>query len=168
MWRRNGFTLAEIAVVVGILSLVFATALPHFIKMMMVGNEEATVEAMRAVLLSCESYQANTQSGYPVSLGQMVNARPPYLDARFNGAASRWGLKGYRWFYRGVPSSVTVSTAMGMGTYRTAGSLILTADPLVRGLTGRRAFYADQTGEIRYNTQGPAGPKDEVLEKAEK
>jgi len=168
MWRRRGFTLAELAVVVGIIALVFATALPHFVKMMMVGNEEAAIEAMRAVLQSCEGYQANTQSGYPVSLGQLVNARPPYLDARFNLVASRWGLKGYRWFYRGVPSSLTVSTVMGMGTYRTAGSLILTADPVVRGLTGQRSFYADQTGEIRYNTQGPAGPNNEVLEQAEK
>ena len=168
MWRRRGFTLAELAVVVGILALVFATALPHFIKMYMVGNEEATIEGMRAVLLSCEGYQANTQSGYPVSLGQLVNARPPYLDARFNQVAGRGGWKGYRWFYRGIPSQFTVPTALGMGTYRTAGSLILTADPMVRGLTGQRSFYADQTGEIRFNTQGLAGPKDQVLEQAEK
>jgi hypothetical protein len=40
----------------------------------------------------------------------------------------------------------------------------LNADPVTRGTTGRRSFYADQAGVIYYNQSAPASPTDLALQ----
>lgn len=151
--RKRGFTLVEITVALAVLLVVLAIALPNFMKMYMVANEEAVAEAMRAVLQACEDFQVNTARGFPDSLAQLTNANPPYLSDRFRQVAlGTW--QGYQWTYWNPPGP-----AVGA-----ADVFILTANPVQRGITGQRGFFADERGEIRFNVYGRASRNDPPLE----
>lgn len=161
---RRGFTLVEVTVTIAVLAIILAIALPNLMKMMMVANEEAVVEAMRAVALACDSYQSNTGMGYPDTLAQLLGANPPYLDARFAPITRRTPWRGYQWVYVSPQGGVAVATVGGVLAYPSRDALTLRADPVQRGVTGQRSFFMDQSGTVRVNTRGVAGPNDPVAD----
>jgi len=48
------------------------------------------------------------------------------------------------------------AAAKGCTAPGAADGFIVNADPVTRGSTGQRSFMVDQTGVIRYETNGPA------------
>ena len=164
----HGFTLVELAVTATILSVVLAIALPGFLKMRMAANEEAVQEGVRAVVQACGHYRMQgTQGGageFPPDLQALTGANPPYLDARFSGLGFGNAWHGYRWTYAPGPQR---QQAVGNLRFQFRDTYTLRADPVRRGEDGQRSFYADQTGVIRFNTRGPAGPNDTAVEQAE-
>lgn len=163
--NRKGFTLVEIAVSIGVILVVMAMAMPHLLKMYMVGNEAAVVQAVRSVVQALESYRVRESRGnlkgvYPALLTELTVVRrgvPAYLDSRFRGVARPFGeWKGYRFNYRASSQSQTV----GNITYTVGTGYFLRAEPIRRGITGQSSFFVDQTGVVRFNTQGPAGAGD--------
>ena len=164
--RRRGFTLIEISVVVAVIAVVVAIALPNFLRIRMVSNETSVIEAMRAVHLSCESQrsQGTTFGGvgeYPLGLQTLTTANPPALDARFN-AVVNGAWRGYQWSYTPGPQR---QQAVGNMAFTFRDTYTLQADPVSRGSDGQRSFYMDQTGVIRFNARGRAGPNDTPLER---
>lgn len=166
--KKSGFTLVEMMVALAILFVIVAVALPGFVKTQMVANESAVLQAMRAVTMALRDYQANTRAGYPFTLNLLVTAQPPYLDGRFSAIAARGPWRGYGWSYSRIPAAMNVATQAGNVSYTLPGSFTLRADPVQRGTTGQRSFYVDQTGVIRVNMGGLAGPTDAILEQTEK
>ncbi len=162
MKRRSlaaGFTLVEMSVVIAVLAVVLAIALPSFLKMRMVSNETAVIEGMRAVHMACENHRmAGTAGGgvgeYPLWLRTLTASNPPYLDGRFN-ALVNGAWRGYRWIYTPGPQR---QQAVGAMAFAFRDTYTLRSDPATRGLDGQRSFYMDQTGIIRFNARGPAGP----------
>jgi len=168
MMQRRGFTLLEMAVTLAILVIVLAIALPSLIQMSIAGNETSIIQAMRSVVQACESFRMRDAQGdirgrYPVSLAALAGAIPPYLDRRFSALALGRPWRGYVGQYTPAPER---TIPVGNITYRVRDAYTLTADPVRRGLTGQRSFYVDQTGVVRFNTQGPATANDPALEEA--
>lgn len=168
MKRLGGFTLVEAVVTVAILAVVVAIALPGFLMMRMASNEGAVLGGVRAVVQACDSYRMQgTQGGvgeFPPGLRALTRAAPPYLDGRFNGLGSGNAWSGYRWTYTPGPQRQQV---VGNLPFQFRDTYTLRADPVQRGVDGRRSFYTDQTGVIRFNTAGAAGPNDTPVEQAE-
>lgn len=166
--RRTGFTLVELMVSLGVLGVILSIALPNLLRMYMVGNEGAVMEAMRAVVQSCESYRmAETDFNrrqYPQDLAVLAIPAPrnnlPYLDGRFM-AVAQGGWRGYRWTYAAGPLR---RQAVGNILYSVRDSYALRADPVLRGVNGQRSFYADSSGVVRFNLRGQAGPNDAPVE----
>lgn len=162
--RRPGFTLAELMVTIAVVLVVLAIALPRFVQMTLVRNEAAVIEGLRTVVQACESWRSQgVMAGVPPSLAALAAAQPPYLDRRFQGAAAGGPLFGYRWTYAVGPPR---QQAVGNVNYVLQDSYTLWADPVVRGVTGRRSFYTDQTGVIRFELNGPAGPASPAIERS--
>lgn len=145
----KGFTLVEIMIVVAIIALLAAIAIPNLLRARHNANETAAIGAMRTISTACESYRAaQTPPAYPPNLGVLGVTSPltgpAYIPAALAGAtfpgASR---QGYWYSY--------VNNAFA-GTYTLQGT------PQTIGTTGTRRFYVDQTGVIRANPTGPAGP----------
>lgn len=143
----KGFTLVEIMIVVAIIALLAAIAIPNLLRARHNANETAAIGAMRTISTACESYRAaQTPPRYPLSLGVLGVASPltgpAYIPAALAGATFP-GVSRQGYFYTYVNNAFA-------GTYTLQGT------PQTVGTTGTRRFYVDETGVIRANQTGPA------------
>ncbi|HEX9764075.1 MAG TPA: prepilin-type N-terminal cleavage/methylation domain-containing protein [Candidatus Acidoferrales bacterium] len=165
--RSSGFSLIELLIVVAIILIIAAIAIPNFLQSRMAANETATAGTMRTFFTSAVAYSSTYQNGFPPTLATLG---PPggggstcqNADLIDNVLAS--GIKsGYYYNYQPVP--VTQLPAPGP-TCTTAGfgSFTLNADPgpggADRGRVGRKSFYMDESGVIRFSLIAVAGPTD--------
>ena len=141
---RKGFTLVEIMIVVAIIVLLAAIAIPNLLRARLNANESAAVAALHTVSTAAQSYRG-ANPAYPAALVSMApgNQTPPYIDAVLGG-----GLKqGY-----------------SFGLIGTANSFTALAYPQVQGTTGSRRFFVDESGVIRYGATSALTSASSVLE----
>ncbi len=142
----GGFTLVEILIVVSIVAMIAAFAIPNLLRARHNANETAAASALRTLSTCLEAYRgAQTVQQYPVTLDQLSQANPPYVP---DSVTRSMGRSGYRYSY--------VRTSLATYT--------LEAIPLISGTTGTRHFYVDEAGVLRASASGPAGPGSPELE----
>lgn len=138
--NKKGFTLVEIMIVVAIIALLAAIAIPNLLRARHNANETAAIGAVRTLSTALESFRAaQTPPQYPAVLTNLSTAVPTYVPASLTSAAGR---QGYLFTYR----------------RNNANDYDLWGDPLQRGTTGTRGFFVDETGVIRASATGQAGP----------
>ncbi|MHB8486765.1 MAG: prepilin-type N-terminal cleavage/methylation domain-containing protein [Candidatus Acidiferrales bacterium] len=157
--RSPGFSLIELLVVVAIILIIAAIAIPNFLRSKMAANEAAAIENTRTITTSNVVYSTTYGIGYAANLAKM--AMPPAPGPVTANAAGLLdsilasGTKsGYIYTYVGGPVS-----AGG-----TIDAYTLQADPVAPSITGTRHFFVDATGVIRFNSSGAAGPTDTPLQ----
>jgi prepilin-type N-terminal cleavage/methylation domain-containing protein len=141
---ERGFTLIELMIVIAIILIIAAIAVPKLSSQKQTAQEMAAISQIRS--LNQAQIQYYGQFGrYANSLTELG---PPASGATGPSAADI------------IPKSL----ADGRGTgyiftmAGTQGGYTINANPEQFGSTGRRTFYSDQTGVIRQNwTQEPAG-----------
>jgi type IV pilus assembly protein PilA len=148
--NRKGFSLIELLIVVTIILIIAAIAIPNLMKSKIQANETAAVGAMKTLSEGALLY-SNTYGGFPHALSDMgpgtggTNASSASADLIDSVLAT--GVKsGYKFSYAIVASD-------------TAGNVLafsITATPVVIGTTGQRSFFTDQSGTIRGTTSGTA------------
>ena len=140
MFKRNrqGFTLVEIMIVVAIIALLAAIAIPNLLRARHNANEAAAIAGTRTISSSSESYRAaQTPPSYPANLAALGNATPPYIDGALAGAtATNTAKQGYFYTYSQV----------------NANQYTCVASPAISGTTGTRVFFVDASGVIRLNS----------------
>lgn len=137
-FNRKGFTLVEIMIVVAIIALLAAIAIPNLLRARHNANETAAIGAMRTLSTALESFRAaQTPPAYPLNLPVLSAAVPPYVPPSLTGAAGR---QGYTYTY--ARTSVNTFTLRG--------------DAQQRGTTGTRSFFVNETGVIRASAVGLA------------
>ena len=133
--KMYGFTLVEIMIVVAIISLLAAIAIPNLLRARHNANEAAAISALRTISTACESFRAaQTPTSYPANLAALSSATPPYISAELAAAtAAGTARQGYFYTYAQV----------------NANQFTCTASPAVSGTTGTRIFFVDESGVIR-------------------
>ncbi|MFH0795557.1 MAG: prepilin-type N-terminal cleavage/methylation domain-containing protein [Candidatus Omnitrophota bacterium] len=134
--NKKGFTLVEIMIVVAIIALLAAVAIPNLLRARLNANEGAAIGNMHTTVTAMGSFQANqSPPTYPATLAALGTATPPYIDTVLSGGTKQ----GYTFAY-------TPAAADARGC---VNDYALTATPVVVGTTGNRTFFADASGVIR-------------------
>ena len=138
--KRKGFTLVEIMIVVAIIVLLAAIAIPNLLRARLAANEATAIAAMRTISTAMESYRAaQSPPAYPATLTAltMPASNPPYIDTVLGG-----GAKG----------GYDFTPAGGGNVYS------VTATPQTPNVTGVRDFFVDQSGVVRVGLDSTGTP----------
>jgi type IV pilus assembly protein PilA len=156
-WKAGeaGFSLIELLIVVAIILVIVAIAIPSMLRAKIAANQSAAVENCRNVTSAEVLYYTTFNVGFAPSLsalGGPTTGAPTPTDAQLiDEALSTAGVKsGYTYTY--VPSSADAS-----GAYQ---DYSLNADPLTPNITGVNHYYTDEPSVIHVSTIGIATIND--------
>jgi prepilin-type N-terminal cleavage/methylation domain-containing protein len=145
MKRQKGFSLIELLIVVAIILIIAAIAIPNFMKSKMAANEASAVGSIRTINTSQVAFaSACPNLGFTGTIGDFAT-----------GAATCPGASGLldSQLVTGTKSGYTFTLASAGATPRSAYTI--NADPLAAS-SGTRYFFSDESNMIRYATGGAA------------
>lgn len=157
--RQDGFSLIELLVVVAIILIIAAIAIPNFLRAKISANESSAVSSVHAVDTAEIGYSATyTDIGYSASLADLgpgtgtgTCPATPTASCFIDPALASGTKSGYLFTYV-QNASITPSI-----------QFTINADPQIPDVTGQRGFYSDQSNVIRYNSTGAANSSSPSL-----
>jgi prepilin-type N-terminal cleavage/methylation domain-containing protein len=149
--RQKGFSLIELLIVVAIILIIAAIAIPNLLRSRMAANEASAVGSLRTINTACVTYSSTYGVGFPSNLsnlGTSGTASSTSADLIDNVLAG------------GAKSGYTFTYAAGTAAAGVVPTYTLHGDPITPGQTGQRYFFTDQSGVIRFNPSAAATNTD--------
>ena len=158
--KHKGFSLIELLIVVAIILIIAAIAIPNLLRSRIAANEASAVGSLRTLNTAEITYNTTyPTSGFACTLGALgppasgstaTSTAAGLIDSNLAGGAK----SGYNFTLpaSGACSPQTINGNTVSTTYD------VKADPAGAGTTGTRYFCSDMSGVIQFQTSGPITP----------
>jgi type IV pilus assembly protein PilA len=158
--KQSGFSLIELLIVVAVILVIAAIAIPNLLRSRMAANEASAVASLRSINTSQVVYQSTFGPGFAGNLsslsdgGAVANCVAPNLPTAtssclLDSVLAAGSKSGYNFTYNPTATGAIIS------------AYTVTADP--SAALGSRHFFTDQTVVIRVNPAAVATSTDSPI-----
>ncbi len=153
----RGFSLIELLIVVAIILIIVAIAIPSFLRSRIAANQASAIQSCRALNSAEITFFSTYAQGYSSTLLALA---PPSSGQPTPSAAALIDTVLAAGFKSGYSLTYTPNTPDANGNYQ---GYTLTPNPITPGLTGNAYYFADQTYVIRSNAFATASASDSPI-----
>ena len=150
--RQKGFTLIELLIVVAIILIIAAIAIPNLLRSKIAANEASAVGSVRTIVTSEVSYYSTWGIGYSATLATLGGALPCTASSATACLIDQSLAGGAKAGYNFVETGGTADASGIVQSFAAGGT------PVTVGTTGQRSFCSDESGVVRDNTAGATAP----------